>query len=808
MRYWTGLTLLLGLLSGATVRAQPVTGTVTEIGFRAANTNMASAVARSGQWIPIQVQLQVQGSQPFEGVLQFEAPDIDGDLVSYEAPVTVNPEANRRAWCYAIWLSDAFSSGAMPMLDVVSSDGLLINRLTVPQVELIRDDTMLILDVSANRLTQLRGQLETPAWDPGYPGYGKRPYYRDIVVAAMPATDLPDRWFGLEAIDVIIWDRPDPQRVSIPQIKALRRWIEDGGRLIVGLGDSWPNLAGSELADLLPVQPIAAGGGQRTTREVRQLDGFFGHFVQDIYQRETPARSRTFKEDVSIAMVEARPGALRAVRTLMAEGDVTDLLTAHWLGSGRVVAVAASLGDLLSVPVNESFYARLFDLNPTTDNFRKSESESIQFTLGTGARELYGSIVSPTSKTGWSSVLVLAAFAFVVAYVGVATLATWFWLDRYKLRQLSWTVFAVFAIVASLLSLGTVGVLRGVSRGVDMFSFIDLEAGASQARARCYFGYSSPSRLPLDLALTTESGFLRPLTRGPGNSSEYATPARYSAQPAQRRLVDAPRRATLKQFEGSWTGELTGNVRAQLVADRRTGQITAGSWLQNDLYIDFTGGYLLYLDPRLRDPEYNAAGQTANYWGRKVPPGMNVLALRVPPLRAGAKLQSIGAEQYAWTQNEQQRWQGRGGGKPEDMPDLPTLWQEQQGWAGVPIRAFTKSRHGLDHVATAALLASTRNFYLHCQEDFDKASSAPLNIEGLMGCDVSSWLAEGRVKAIDSRQDDALVGQAVLLLMADDPGPARLLGGKNELGPVHGRSLYRLRVPLALEGAPPRGLEP
>ena len=226
------------------------------------------------------------------------------------------------------------------------------------------------------------------------------------------------------------------------------------------------------------------------------------------------------------------------------------------------------------------------------------------------------------------------------------------------------------------------------------------------------------------------------------------------------------------------------------------------------------GGYLLYADPRFQDDDYptRATGKVTNYWKRTdVPPALNVLALWVPPLAAGAKVNGLGQEQYQRIAQARAAWSRRTNAKPEEMPDLLTLWDEQQAWVGLsvrsPLRALDRTpRNLLDETAAAALLASTRTFYLNCEESFEKATQRPLSTDGLMNCDVSHWLMQGRVKAPPGQPNDALAGQAVLLLTVADPGLARLQGAGKPLGPVSGSSLYRVRVPIAFQGSPPREL--
>jgi hypothetical protein len=802
------LLTIAAVFGAAGLRAQVVTGNVTAAGFRTSETEIARYGVRTGQWVPIQVQLQAQGSTPFQGVLRFEAPDLDGDLVSYrEGPVAVNFEAGlKRAWCYGDWNPSRSATAPPNTLDVLTEEGLPICQLTVPDAEPIGNDALLLLDISHQPVTRLRGALQTPGGVLDR-GDGTRPYYRNIVVSAMPAADLPERWFGLESVDIIVWDKPNPAAPAVAsKLDALQQWVRNGGQLVVGLGDSWPIVQKSGLADLLPVQSLAAAGGKTrraatatgATIETDRLDGFFQRFALG----SGAAGERTLRTPISVAAVEARPGTVRVVRSAVADGTQIDLMAARWLGSGSVIAVAASLDDLTQAGANSAFYSELLDVNPTTPKFLEAETKSIQTALGLQRYALYASITKPIALSGAGTLLVFAAVAFVVAYIGLATVASWWWLGRHKLATLGWTAFAVIAVLASGVSLLAVSVTRGLSRGVSSFSFVDLEAGSRAARATCYFGYASPTRARMNLSLGEAGGFLRPLSPGPAVTSWYATPERYAATPAAALLEGTPMRATLKQFEGFWQGELNGVVRAELIVDRRSGELTPGSWVQNDLQVPLAGGYLLYVDPRLADEPLRAAGQMATWAGWKnVPPALNVIALSVPALKPGENVNGLGQKDYAEMQAARESWRAARKPRFDNRPDLETLYEVQQAWAGVRSRALLRD---WDQTAREAMLASTRNFYLHIGENndkFEQTNGRPITTDGLMDVDVCHWLMQGRLKGSGDRPD-VLAGQGVLLLFSDQPGPAELQRDHRSVKSTGGKCLYRVRVPLQFVGTP------
>jgi hypothetical protein len=761
--------------------AQPVQGDVAAIGFQAPN----GFVVRLGQWIPIQVRLTVQGTQLFSGELRAEGIDLDGDRVAYvQRPVIVTPEAGaERTWCYMV----ANSLNELPAnIDILSADGVLVGKLPLPQCDSVRNDDLLVLDISRPSAVR-RGVLMTPG------------RYRNIVVAQLPngANDLPDRWWGLEAVDVIFWDQPAPTSISLAQLDALVDWVRNGGQLVVGVGASWSAIRKSALAAIMPLE------GEGPVVELKQLDSFARRVGLPAWQDDHGILRQP------IAATTARPaaGALATInQQIVGSPDPVYLITMRLVGSGRVVATAASLRDLGVAPIDEGkFYAALLDLNTYSADFQKQQ-ESTGWAANVGymeATSLYQRLVGPVSFAKRSALYAVTAFLFVAAYVVVATLASWWWLRRRKLTHLSWSVFAGFAVAASVLSLVTVSALRGLSR-VAALSVLDLEAGASTARGPCLFGYRSALRQVVGLSLPGEGDFLRPLARPQQISNAYVTPARYAGVPARARLEDVLMRATLKQFEGYWHGELDGTIRADLVVRRgpqreEAGRLTPASWIANELAVDIADGYLLFIDPRQADPAAagksvpaRAAGLTTWYDPAlsEVPPALNVLAVRLPPIPAGKQISGLGAELYREADQRYKEWARL---RPEerqrkDKFDLPTLRRVQQAWAGSSF---------IDAAVQAALLASTRNFYLSSSgEDFNRPGT-PITTEALPDLDITHWLRGG----------DA--GVAVLLCWSHDPGPARLYRDGKPMKSSEGLTLYRVRVPMRYEGSPPRpGGEP
>lgn len=797
------LSIVVVLAAASAGRAQIVQGQVEAVGFQAAS----GPVFREGQWLPVLVTVRTQGSQIFNGQLRVECVDLDGDRVAYanaQVTVTADIAGGKRFWCYAV----INTAREVPtQVDVIGEEGGIVTTLLLPPQPPgpIWDDDLLVLDVSYPDVNVLRGALETPLWAPGQATRGMRQHYRNVVVARMPADQLPDRWWGLEAVDVVVWDQPAPEQLSIAQRDALVNWVRNGGQLIVGVGASWNRLLKSDLGPLLPL----AGAGDTLT--VQRLPVFVNRFAARAGQ------GADLRDPLVVTTAGLAPDAVRILGEHGPTGPL-NMIATRWVDSGRVTTTAAGLRDLTGLGINnEAFLNWLLDQSTYTAKFNENQAEAASYG-GILPDYLYDQMVAPIAFGGETAIRGLTAFLFVAAYVGVATLLSWWWLRMHNLTQLSWVVFGGFAVAASFLSLSTVSALRGCSRGVQSVCVLDLADGESLARGPCLFGYRSPVRQRVELQMPEgehDAAYLRPLAQHPNplRHKYYVTATRYEARPANSQLSDVLMRATLKQFEGYWEGELDGSIRGDLVADRRTGQLTPGSWLANDLNVELAGAYLLYIDPRLDVGGMGVPARIAGVDGPyelapgllvtgsiesnldKVPPALNVLALQLGKLGPGERVREIGTKLYEEVDQRWVRWaNGPGRKKRSDMPDLPTLWHAQSEWQG---GILAQLRQTLIGPVRAAMLASTRNLHLHNRGSNFDAVGTPISTAGLPELDVTHWLRGGVSE-----------GQAVLLAWAHEPGPATLLRNGRPMPAHRGLTIYRVRIPIRYEGSPPRQAAP
>lgn len=791
----TRLILLFGIALALTCccAAQPVNGTIQQAGFEA--KNQTGAIIRCGQWFPV-LSGFIAAGETFQGTFSVERPDLDGDRVTYSGglvAVTASAAEARRVWNYAVTNFDP--NAATLRLDIEDSHHVVLPGPSAAFPATLSNDWDLVLDISENAVVALnRFDMSGGGTEGLYLTWGNRRTIRPICVARMPAKNLPDRWFGLEAVDTLVWDEPDPDKVSPDQLAALIEWVRTGGKLILGIGPSWSKVIRSRLAEILPYE------GDSPPAELEHVSAT-GGFVRNYLKRLDPG---DFTKPFLAVTAKLRPDSIAFLTDAGPNGEEINLMALRWVGSGRVLALATRLRDLDQSRPGDQFYRDIIDVNAPPRKFNEREGSMNSSVAGMAkAPSLYDALIAPIEFSRAASARLAIAFLFVGAYILSSTVLSWFWLRRRNLTMLSWTVFAAFAVVGSLVGISAVLLVRGVLDRVANVSVVDMEAGSDAARGYAWFGYKSAQRKLVDLSLPGANNFLRPMA-APVVAS-YATPERYQSEPADARLLHVPMRATLKQFEGYWEGKARGSVRAGLVADRRTGRLTSDSWIQNDLGVDVSSAYLLYYDPRINMPTAGPAGgvpilaagldsicyqgatyaladSTRDLTKDALPPGFDVLALPLGGLKSYTKTTRLGGAVYSELDKRIAAWQ-RGGAKlPE--PLVMNLWQLQtQDWAPA-LRGTILQQTTVDNRTAAMLLASTQALYLHDDpRDFDNIGIV-IGGDGLPALDVTHWLTRG---------------YAVLLLFVDEPGPAQLYINGVATPSDEGRTMYRVRVPIGYQ---------
>ncbi len=139
-------------------RGPGIQGQVGSIGYPFGRS--ARSAVREGQWFPIRVELRATSGEQagVEVELRAQSVDLDGDRVDFVKPdvtLTVG-DIERPFWCYAVAYRGGpsmFEELRVPTeLEIVDpARRMTLGTFSVPPVDVVENDAVLVLDVSAGR---------------------------------------------------------------------------------------------------------------------------------------------------------------------------------------------------------------------------------------------------------------------------------------------------------------------------------------------------------------------------------------------------------------------------------------------------------------------------------------------------------------------------------------------------------------------------------------------------------------------------------------------------------------------------------
>ncbi|MCG3136494.1 MAG: hypothetical protein HJJLKODD_00328 [Phycisphaerae bacterium] len=588
-----GLILLLTTPAWGSIDLEVVT-----IGFP--SDGSVKWLYRGGAFAPVGVRLTLKGESARTVYLRVEQFDGDGDIVYTDKMIALTPDQEgvvRTHWVYYVPNPETGVRAqglTLQLLDesseavAVNYDGQTVRRVVVPDMpEVIEDEQMIILSIGEGTAGKIRALSDAKA-----PEDSK--FNRPVRVAHISPDLIPDHWHGLEMVDAIVWEAANPSTLSPVQMEAMRQWVHFGGRLFIAAGETSDLLAKSELQELLPVKMSGVRPAVALPR--RLLDGNWR--LQNAEEVTVPQ---------PIAMTQCQPAA-EARALVQSVAKTQTYLAKRSYGRGQVVFLACTLRDLFQVPNSDpvNFFQKVLQLR---DNFKIQENDFGQFNLLERV-DLPAYLLEPISFQVATTKRMFIAILFVIIYGLSATWGSWLVLRSRQQLKHSWSAFFVVAAAASIISLLAVRALQGIGRQLHQVTIVDATVDSYAAEAFCYFGIKSstfedrfdlwlPDNPPASEAPERGYNYLRPLSPRLGlPTASFTDTQRYPARTTSAALDDVPIRATLKQFEGYWRGQLPGQLHANLRrALKDTGgllELAPDSTITNQLGVDLEYCFLLH----------------------------------------------------------------------------------------------------------------------------------------------------------------------------------------------------------------------
>lgn len=485
-------------------------------------------------------------------------PDPDGDIVAVERGTTLSPNQRHRVWLYAP-VPAAWKVEIPWQFEVIDrkADKVLA---TLPFAPKARLDPL-------KRAVGVLGELD----------YGLKAYEQRItqhesceVITGLEARFLPDRWYGFNAVETLVWSErggsPDASDVRPDTRRALRHWVRRGGHLVVVMSSGANLWRRSTMASILPEveHPVAV-----------RLDSTPAWMGQPSpVGRELGVFQLVPKGDTEV-LLRAAGSVEVGVACQVGFGRVTllgiDLTQRHLLDAGLPSPVR-------SLPSAKTLWHAVFGWQAPiyTDTYLRGALER-DLIVPASMQQLVSldqAVITPNRLMARTAAGALAAaIAFFIVYGLVAGPLSFAWLRSRGSAHLAWLVFGVIVTIFSVISWGGALIVRPHRSQMEHFSVLDVYAadptrpGEADVRVRSWMALlvARHGRANVAVRGTTPGGVedaahtLACFGSGArGTGSAFALAQRYTLRAGDPSAINLPVRSTAKQLRADFQGSATG----------------------------------------------------------------------------------------------------------------------------------------------------------------------------------------------------------------------------------------------------------
>jgi hypothetical protein len=497
--------------------------------------------SRLGAWTPIRITLENRSSEPRQVLCRWLLKDADGDRVMAQRRVTLDALGTHDAWLYGPLPVKARNNEPW-IIQVLNQEA--DDELARAQVQPAR------INPPGQRMIGIAGGRDMGLNAYTYQATSHEPI---TLVSGLSLATLPDRWYGLSAIDTLVWSTgggdPDDPMVSSNTQQALRQWIRRGGHLVVVLpafGQTW---TGSGLADLLPVK----------ADQMRRIDGRPPSWLGAV--RGTEA--------LSVEMTTFSPRAGDGVEVIKRH-DGRPVIVAKRLGAGRVTLIGIDLADrrITQMGLPNGRYPVWNDVfmwrAPVYDKSRidaevqagKMSQASHRSPVPLG-RFIPGRI----SMRGTAATALLAAVLLFGLYWLVAGPLSFIALKKKNAVRHSWLVFTAVVLCFSVISWAGAWLIAPRHAAVSHFTVLDAQADSPTVHAHSWLSVYLPTFASQRVEIDPDHRSARNTLASPGlvaggEDTGFVDPQTYTLDAGSPRAADIPFRSTAKQLEIDFLGRI------------------------------------------------------------------------------------------------------------------------------------------------------------------------------------------------------------------------------------------------------------
>ncbi len=471
------LALLLPVLltvAASSARGQAIRVESIEVGL--------AGTYRLGAWTPVRI--AVRAEEAVKGTLELETPDADGTPTFVRVPLDLPAGGKSRMTLYT-------RPGARGGEFVVRGRDARGRRLA-PDARPDTSKTPLRELEPGQTLVATLGAVPGVAEIVDLGGFRSRRGGNGLGLAIAPLEGgpeaLPDRWYGLNAATVIVVDlnHAGAREALAARGESLRRWVEEGGHLVLAGATGW-DLAASLLGPLLPVQ----ADGTTRLNDPGEVESFAGSVSSPLLP---------VGEGMDVAALSVVPG--RSARVLAAS-TTTPLLARSAAVFGRLTVVGL---DVHQPPFStwkdrSLFWVRTLDLRGGEGAGHAAGGAFFQAGATDLATLLFKRLDRPAGVTavpfGWVAFLIFL-------YILLIGPGDYFFLRRVLRRRMEWT-WVTFSLIVLGVSAGAYAAafaMKGRELKVAQVDLVDVDATSGRLRGTSWATLFSPRNRDYELSLS------------------------------------------------------------------------------------------------------------------------------------------------------------------------------------------------------------------------------------------------------------------------------------------------------------------
>ncbi len=449
------------------------------------------ARSRNGVWTPVTVPLQAGSDDVPHDQYRIVIETTDGEAVPYRYTVSV-PAIPANSTHIVFAYVRPGSTGATFSVALQQTDGSEVQRVgelsrDSSKKEILEPNELLYLTLGSS----LHGLKVAPKPGAAEPAPQAESLDQDVSASGFAAienvADLPDRWFGYDAVDVILITTSNGSFVDqllnmdTARRDALLDWVRRGGRLVLSVGRNQQSVA-----KWLEKVPLVDGVLQsRVTRQsLPNLQMWSG----------ADPRLKQPLRDLEIIRVKPGLNMHGLVYEDLGDLELRPILWQSSCGLGRVLLVAF---DLDAPPFSTwegqgAFWKKLQEEIAPRVSAGTANLPAGPFVQGGELatdlkRELESFQEVPVISFGWVALFIL----FYIVLIGPLDYLV---LKKvFKRLELTWITFPVLVLIVSVAAYATAYYVKGDDLRINKIDLVDIDLhGPGQVYGHSWFTLFSP----------------------------------------------------------------------------------------------------------------------------------------------------------------------------------------------------------------------------------------------------------------------------------------------------------------------------